>query len=162
MGSPPTPTPRPAFAGQKIGDGFGALITIAADTDIEFDETSVTPPSIELDAAIDTSSHHNVKWRTFHPGKLAKLGMIAVNAGYDPLVYPSIVAIIGTQTTITVKWPNGDTLALYGYIASAKPGPLEANKKPEIAIEIQPTNADPVDCTEEGPVYTAGVGTGCF
>lgn len=157
--SAPTPTARILPTGRWIGDGHGTLITIALDPDIKFWEASVTPPGIEGDNPIDNSTQFNVSWRTLSPRRLRTLTVVQFTANYDPAVYPQVLAVINVPTTITIEFPDGSTLAFYGYMKSFQPGELVDGTRPTATCQIQPTNTDPLTCEEEGPVYTAGTGT---
>lgn len=158
----PVASTRLTPGGKMIGDGFGSLIVFAKDRDIQFREVGVTPPGVETDDPTDTSTHHNVKWRTFHPRQLARMTPAKATVNYDPAVYVAIVAALNRQDTITVVFPDGATLAFYGYLSKFEPNELKEGQKPEANIEVVVTNADPSDCSEQGPVYAAGTGTGCY
>jgi hypothetical protein len=155
----PTPTVRVTPSGRKLGDGYKTLVTLAADTNIELWEKSVTPPGIEGDDPNDTTTMHNTTWRTKSPRTLATMTPMSLSCQYDPVAYSSVVALVNVVTTVTVHFPDGSTLAFYGFVKSFQPDALEEGKIPEAKVEIVPTNQDPVACTEESPVYTAGTGT---
>lgn len=156
----PTPTPRPSPGGTVLTDGFQTLITCALDPDMAFYEKEVTPPGMEADEFTDVSNQHNVRWRTKGVRRLVTLNDLSATVNYDPVLYSQIPAIIGRNTTWTVEFPDHSTLAFYGGFKSWAPGGLSDGAQPEATMTVTPTNLDPTTCTEEGPVYTAGGGTG--
>lgn len=155
----PTPTVRSAPGGRKLGDGYQSLVTFALDPDFAIWEEEVTPPGIDGGDAVDTTSQHNENWKTKAPGSLVEMTDASVKCNYDPVVYVQALALVNKSTVVTVLFPDGSTLAAYGYLKSAVPGGLSRNNKPEMTLTIVFTNQDPVTCEEEGPVYTAGSGT---
>lgn len=159
MGSPPTPSERPTPLGIKLDDGYQTLVTIAADTDISFWEKTATPPGVDGGDAIETTTMHNTVWRQMASRALRTLTEMTVTAAYDPDVYDEIQAVTNLETTITVTFPDGSTLAFYGYVRSTEFGELAEGTQPEMTVTIQPTNTDPNDRTEQAPVMTEVEGT---
>lgn len=155
----PSPTTRATPSGRKLDDGYQALITFAADTDVSFWEKTVQPPGIDGGDAIETTTMHNSTYRTMAARALKTLTQSALTVAYDPKVYPQIVALCNVETTITVKFSDGSTLAFYGYLRTFEPDSMEEGSQPEATINISPTNVDPSSGAEAGPVYTAGTGT---
>jgi hypothetical protein len=135
-------------------------VALAADPDINFWEKSVTPPGLDGGDPVETSTMHNVRWRSMHPRALITMTPFQMTAAYDPEVYDSILDLINVQTTVTVHFPDGSSLAFFGYLQKFEPGELVEGSQPEATITVVPTNRDPVTCDEEDPVYTAGTGTG--
>lgn len=156
----PSAATRLSPGGTKLGDGFRTLVTLSSDTNIELWEKSVTPPGIQGDDPTDTTTMQNTTWRTKSPRGLATLTDMTFTAQYDPVIYQSIIAILLDNITITIQFPDHSTLAFYGFVQSFIPGELVEGTPPEATITIVPTNQDPTTCDEEGPVYTAGAGTG--
>lgn len=155
----PTPSARGTPAGRKLGDGYQTLVAIASGLTISFWEKSINPPGLEGDNPNDTSSMFNAKWRTFSPRHLITMTPFSMTAQWDPRVYTDVLAMVNVPTTITAHFPDGSSLAFYGFLKSFKPAALEEGKVPEATVEIVPTNQDPVSCVEAAPVYTAGSGT---
>lgn len=155
----PAPSTRVTPNGRRLGDGYQTLVTLAADTAIDLWEKSVKPPGVQGEDALDTSNQHNVRWRTKSPRRLITLTDFTFTAFYDPGVYVSILDVINVRTTVTVLFPDGSTLAFYGFLKSFEPDNLEDGTQPTATVTIVPTNQDPTTCSEEGPVYTAGTGT---
>ena len=155
----PTPTVRVTPTGIKLKDGFRTLITFAADTDVEFYEKGVKPPGIDGGDAIPQTTMHNTAWRTMAPRQLKTLTESSVTCAYDPLVYTSILNLINVETTVTVTFADGSTLAFYGFLQKFEPGELKEGEQPEATVTITPTNFDPTNKVEAAPVLTNVVGT---
>lgn len=156
----PSPTARQSPVGVMLADGFQSLVTCALDPNIDLWEKEVTPPGIEADEFNDVSTQQNVQWRTKGTRRLLTLTDMTFTAQYDPVVYNQIRSIAGRNTTWTVMFPDHSTLAFYGALKSFMPSGLSDGGIPEATVTITPTNLDPTTCDEEGPVYTAGGGTG--
>ena len=154
LGVAPTPTARVDPAGIKLEDGYRSLITIAADTNVEFWEKSITPPGLDGGDPIDTTTMHNDVYRTMAPRGLKTMTPVTVVAAYDPIVYSSVLPLIDVETTITITWRDGTTLAFYGFIQKFEQGELVEGELPEITLTIVPTNADPTTGAEEAAVLT--------
>ncbi len=159
MGSPPTATARQTPLGIKIDDGHQTLVTFASDPDISLWEKSVTPPGEDGGDPIETTTMHNVTWRQMAARALRTLTPMTFTAAYDPIIYDSVAAIINLETTITVTFPDGSTLAFYGYLQKFEPGELVEGTQPEVTVTVVPTNSDPVDRTEQAPVLVEVSGT---
>lgn len=158
--SAPAVTARQTPSGRKMGDGYQCLVAFAADPDAAFWEKEVTPPGIEGEDAVDTSTQHNDTWRTKTPQTLVTLTDFTMTVNYDPALYVSILNLVNVATAITIHFPNGDSLSFWGFLKSFVPGGLSRGNVPEATVTVVPTNQDPDTCEEEGPVFTAGAGTG--
>lgn len=150
----PSPTARPTPGGLALENGFSSKITLGSDPDIEFFEKSVQPPGVDGGDEIDTSTMHNTAWRTKAPGALKELTDTEVTAAYDSAVYTNIIAAVNRKDTITVTFPNGDTIAFFGYLKTFEPQEMEEGEHPEAELTIVATNSDTGTGGEEAPVIT--------
>lgn len=155
----PVATVRQTPAGIKLKDGFRSLITFALDPDISFWEKTVTPPGIDGGDSIEQTTMHNVDWRTMAPRSLKTLTDSSTKVAYDPALYTQILSLINAETTVTVRFADGSTLAYYGYLKSFEPDEMSEGTQPEATINIVPTNFDPVNKVEAAPVLTSVAGT---
>jgi len=155
----PTATPRSTPTGIPLGDGFSTKITLALNPTICFWEKTVQPPGIDGGDAVNTTTMHNTVWRTMHPRALKTLTDITTTAAYDPQIYTAALAACNVPTTITITFPDGSTLAFYGYLKSITPKANEEGTPPEADIVISPTNWDPTAHEEAGPTLTSVAGT---
>jgi hypothetical protein len=156
---PPTPTARQSPAGIKLDEGFSTKITFARDPNIEFWEKTVKPPGLDGGDPVDTTTMHNVTYRTFNPRKLKTMTAMTTKAAYDPVAYDSILALINVKDTVTVTFSDGSTLAFYGYLQKFEPDDIDEGKQPEAGITIMPTNQHPTTGAETAAVLASVTGT---
>lgn len=155
----PVAAARPAPAGIKLDDGFRTLVAFNANPDVSFWEKSVTPPGLDGGDAVDTTTMHNVRWRTMSPRHLVSMTEFSVTAAYDPNLYNDILSLLNVETTVTVHFPDGSTLAFFGFLKAFEPDALTEGEQPEASVTVVPTNQDPTSGDEEDPVLTSAVGT---
>jgi hypothetical protein len=151
----PAPSPRGVPAGAKLDDGYRTTITVASTPTISFWERSVKPPGIDGGAPVDISTMLSNTWRVMAPRALRTLTNSTARVAYDPRLYSDIVALINVPTTITIHFPDGSSLAFYGFLQNFEPADLVEGTPPEATLTIAPTNYDPVAKVEAAPVYTA-------
>lgn len=155
----PSPTARGSPTGIKLDDGYQTLVTFASNPTIEFWEKTVKPPGLDGMDEIDTTTMHNVTWRTNAPRALVTMTPFTMVAAYDPNIYNAALSLLNVETTVTVRFPDGSTLAFYGFLKSFETNELVEGTQPEMTITVVPTNQDPTTGDEEAPVLTSAVGT---
>lgn len=155
----PVATARQDPVGIKMDDGYRTLVSFAVDPDASFWEKSITPPGLDGGDEIDTTTMHNDVWRSMAPRALITMTPFQMTVAYDPNVYNLFLSIINVETTVTVWFPDGSTLAFYGFLKSFEPGELVEGTQPEATVNVVPTNADPTTGAEEAPVLTSAPGT---
>jgi len=143
----------------KMDDGYQTLITFAGDANISFWEKAVTPPGFDGGDAIETTTMFNTTYRTFGPRGLYTLTEASMTVAWDPVCYTEVVAIINVEDTITVTFPDGTTLAFFGYLKNFDPSEFVEGTQPEASITIQPTNFDSANKVIAGPFLTNVTGT---
>jgi hypothetical protein len=155
----PTPAATPhAPAGVRIENGLPTIITLAIDSDIAFWEVDVTPPGIDGGDANDLTNMHNIDWRQYAARTLKTLTEASSTVQIAPESFTQILAVVNVETTVTVHMPGGAKLAFYGYVRVWAPAAFVEGEPPTGTITIQPTNRDPADDTEQGPVLVLPVG----
>ena len=157
----PVASARQTPTGIHLDDGFSTKITFAANPSIPFWEKTVQPPGMEGGDPIDTTTMFNSVWRTMASRGLKTLTETTITAAYNPNANApaQIQSLVNLETTITVTYPDGSTLAFYGYLKTWEPQSHEEGAQPEVNLTIQPTNQDPNTRTEEAPVYVDVPGT---
>lgn len=155
----PVPSVRQTPVGIKLKDGFSTKITFAADPDVSFWEKTVKPPGIDGGDPIEQTTMHSIAWRQMAPRQLRTLTESTTKVAYDPAVYSQIVALINVETTVTVTFPDGSTLAFYGFLQKFEMDDLQEGTQPEATVTLTPTNFDPVNHVEAAPVLTSVPGT---
>lgn len=155
----PTPTVRGTPAGLRLKNGHSTKITFNRFPTVQFWEETVQPPGVDGGDAIETTTMHNTAWRTNAPRNLKTLTPGNVKASYDPTVFNTIVnSMINIEDTITVTFPDGSTLAFFGYLQKFEPAELKQGEQPEATISFVPTNMDATGA-EQAPVLTSVAGT---
>jgi len=154
----PTQTQRQTPVGIAYKTGFPTKIAFAADPDVSFWEKTVKPPSFDGGDPIDTTNMHRTTYRTKAPRALVELGEVNATVTYDESVFQQILNLINVNGAITVHFPDGSTLSFYGYLRSFDPQEMSEDE-PTANITIVPTNWDPVNNVEAGPVFTTVPGT---
>ncbi len=155
----PTPSARSTPVGRKAPDGYRTTISFSKFLTVAVWEKDVKPPGIDGGEPIDTTTMLNDLWRTMAPRQLKKLEPISANCAYDPDDYPRLISMCLEEQVCTVRMPNGGTIAFYCYINKVDPQDNKEGEQPMISLSIIPTNEDPSDRTEQGPVYTPAAGT---
>jgi len=149
----PTPTARVTPNAPRLKDGFSSLITFAADSDVALWEIGVKPPGQDGGDEIDTTTMHNVTYRSRSPRALITLTNSTARFAYNPKFYTELLTLLNVETTITQTFPNSDTLAYYGFLKNVEPEELVEGEMPIASATIVPTNADPSTGSEEAPVF---------
>lgn len=154
----PTPTARQTPTGLRLTDGHSTKITFARSPAISLWEITVKPPGIDGGDEIDTTTMHNVLWRTRQPRQLRTLTESTFTAAYDPNVYNTILSNLNVNDQITCRFPDGSTLAFWGYLKAFEVNDHTEGEQPEATVTIVPTNQDD-DGAEQAPVMTSVSGT---
>ena len=156
----PSPGSRRTPGGVKLADGFSSEIVIEGNTTISFFEKQVTPPAVDGGDGVEQTTMFNDTWRTMLPRDLKSIEDITATVAYDSTAVSETIALINTNTTITVIFPDNSTIAFFGFLKRFEPGALVKGEQPEATVTITPTNVDPADpAIEAGPVFTQGAGT---
>jgi hypothetical protein len=155
----PVVTPPGNPVGYKMGDGYQTLITLQNTPNIQLWEVSVKPGGFDGGEKIDTTTMHNLKWRTMAPRHLFTLTDLTAVCAYDPDVIPDLLSQLNLQQSITTRFPDGSSYAFFGFLQKLE---FEENKEGEMprgTLTVTPTNWDPVGGVEAAPVYVAALGT---
>ena len=161
----PVPTPRTlALTGFRMPDGFRSLVTLQNSPAIQLWEHAaggVKPPGFDGGEPVNTTTMHNNAWRTKRARKLKEMTPCTFKAAYDPDVLPAVLQQINLEQSITFLYPDGSTLAFWGFLQKFESGGMEEGKMPEADCTVVPTNVDPVGNPggEDGPVFTPALGT---
>ena len=138
----------------RIDDGFSTTIGFANYPSVSFWEKEVTPPGMEGGGANEITTMRNTTWRTKAPKKLVSLTDCAFTAAYDPVVYDDVVDMINENQLITITFPDGATLAFWGWLDTFTPNANTEGEQPTAQCNIVPSNQN-ASGTETEPVYTA-------
>ena len=137
-----------------IDDGTPCSLTFAADNNIALKFRTVKPPGISGGGANNTTTHSNTAWRVKAPKKLKEMTPASIVCKYKPDVYTEIVALINVNTLMTITFPDGTTLAFYGFMNSFEPTGLTEGEEPTATCELIPTLTHSTGGAETAPVIT--------
>ena len=154
----PVATARQDPAGIRLEDGYRTLVTFASIPTASLWEISITPPGLDGGEAIDTTTMHNDTYRTRASRALKTLTTFTMTAAYDPNYYNQLLGLINYNDTVTVTFPDGSTLAFFGFLQSIEPGELVEGTMPTATVTVTPTNTDQTGA-EQSPVLTSVAGT---
>lgn len=155
----PAATARQNPTGVKLKDGYRTLVTFSSDPSISVWERSINPPGLEGGDPVDTTTMHNDVWRSMSSRALVSMTEFSMEVGYDPIIFSDLLALLNVETTVTVTFPDGSTLAFYGFLKNFAPGTLKEGEFPTASVTVVPTNADPTTGAEEAPVLVNVPGT---
>lgn len=156
----PSPSARVDPLGARLLDGYRCLTALSSQVNASMWEIGVTPPGLDGGDAIDTTTMHNDVYRTVSSRALKTMTAGTVRGAYDPRIYTTFVSLINDEdNTVTTHFPNGDSLAYYGFLQNFEPDELVEGEMPEASFTITPTNYDVNAGTEESPVLTQAAGT---
>lgn len=137
----------------RLDDGHQTLISFAADPTVLFYEKTVTPPGIDGGGEVDTTTMLNSAWRTRNPKALKTLTNAATTVAYDPGCYSEVIALCNVNTLITVTFPDGATVAFWGWLNTFTPNEHVEGEQPTAEITIIPSNQN-ASGVETAPVPT--------
>lgn len=138
---------------QRLDDGYQTLMTFAAAPTVKFYEKSITPPGLDGGGETDTTTMLNTVYRTKNPKALITMTNSSMSAAYDPAVYTDILTLINNNNLITITFPDGDTLAFWGWVNTFQPGEHVEGAQPTADVEIIPSNQNAAG-VETAPVLT--------
>lgn len=154
----PAHTTRIVPTGFKMPDGFKALIAFSLKPTIRLWERDLTPPGVDGGDVIDTSTQHNVAWRTFFPRSLKTLTPINIICAYDPDVFQDILIYINRNQAMTFWQPSGDSIDFWATMNKFETQQLKEGEFPLATVTITPTNTDN-QMNEAPPVFNQAAGT---
>ena len=151
----PANTTRVTPSGIRLNDGPPSFIAFSVLPNAAFWEKRVQPPGIDGGPPIDISSMHNVTWITVVPQALKTLTPFTIEALYDPRILGSLNAsLVNNPGSVTVQFPELTDYDFWGYCQSGIPQPMVKGEPPMITLTVNPTNYDPSNRVEAGPVLT--------
>lgn len=139
-----------------LDDGFSTKITFGTSTITLYEETEVTPPALSGGGKKEVTTMHNTKYRTAKPKKLVDVGDIAKTVRYDPAIYSQIIASIQVNQLITIEFPDGSELAIWGWLEEFTPGANVEGEPPTAEVLICASNLNGTN-VETAPAFTAAV-----
>lgn len=139
----PSPVVRLAPNGIHLRDGCPTFITFQNDPDIPVWEKVVSPPGVDGGDPIQQATMHNDVWNPQAPRCRKQLTDVTMTVAYDPVAYTSIIAMVNVVQGITVTFPDGSTLAFWGFLRIFEPTDHTEGEQPEAEMTITPAMYDP-------------------
>lgn len=136
-----------------LTDGYQTLFSFDLNPVVKFAEIEVTPPALNAGGQVDTTTMRNSRWRTFNPKALVTAGEASATVAYDSAIYTDALNMLGVNQLITITFPDGHTIAFWGWLDSFVPGSNKEGNRPTASIKIVPSNQDNTGA-EVAPVYT--------
>jgi len=155
----PTADARGTPGGLKLRNGYQSLVTFEDNPTVKLFEKSVQPPGLEGGEPIPQTTMHNVTWHTQDSQDLITLTPITFTCAYDPAVYDQVLLLVNNVQVITITFSDGSTVAIYGWLKSFTPNEMSPGVQPDAVCVIVPSNFDPADQSEQGPVVVEVAGT---
>jgi hypothetical protein len=160
MAAPGQIVPQTPHGVKFLDEGFSTTIVFAANPTIAFKERDVKPGGYDGGEPIDNTTMRNTKWHTMAPRTLIKSDPFSANVTYDTLLHKHAQALVNVRTSVTCWFPDGSNVSFYGYLQKIEFSDLKEGELPTAAITVIPTNYDPINRVEQGPVWTDEAGTG--
>ena len=142
-----------------LEDGHPSLIAFSRNPSFAIWEITVTPPGIDGGDLVNITTMHNATWRTMVPRRLKTLTTATVVAGYDPVVYDQLLDQINYNQSMTNQFSDGSDLDFFGVMRTFETDAITEGEMPQATCQIDPTNWDPANDVEAGPVMTEVLGT---
>jgi len=147
-----------------LKDGLGTTITFGtgeSGTDhsgitLLLDPSSITPPGYDGGDAIDTTTHSNTAYKTKYSRTLLEVSDGSFTAAYDPDVYDDVLDAVNDNVLITFTFPDGASIAMYGFLKSFIPNELVEGEPATAECELVATNYNHSNGNETAPAYVAG------
>lgn len=134
-----------------IPDGLGTTITFGT-SGFTMEKVRITPPAVRGGEKIDLTHLGNTAWKTAVLRTLKDLDNFSFEGHYDPSKHTT--APVNTNELITITFPDGDTLAVYGGMTDFEVGEVVEGAKVMCTGTIAVTNRTS-EGTETGPAYGA-------
>jgi hypothetical protein len=122
-------------------------------------EITVKPPGFDGGDPVDTTTMHNEDWRTKAPRSLVEMTNGTSKFAFDPKIYVDILSVLNIEQTLTWRFSDGSTLAVFGFLRTFDIDDMSEGDMPQGAAEIEITNTDPTTGAETPPVLTEVTGT---
>lgn len=138
---------------KRLDDGFSTTIELELVPTVKLYEKEITPPNIAGGGPIETTTMRNIAWRTSAPKQLKQMGQITTTCAYATDSFPVLFAQIGINQRMTVSFPDGSSLRLWGWLDEFTPSSFKEGEQPTATVKFQPSMRDN-DGEEVAPEYT--------
>lgn len=153
--------PVPVVAGfpatTKMPDGYKTIVTCSGNRNLSFWEIEVTPPGLDGGDPIEVTTMRNFLWRQMAARSLQTLTAMSITAAWNTALYAELTVpltpILNNNMTWTILFRDLSSVSFYGVLNKFDPQSLKEGDFPQVQLTVTPTNTDPGDGSEEGPVW---------
>jgi hypothetical protein len=138
----------------RLDDGFSTIITFENMPLAKFYEKDVTPPGYTAGGPIETTTMRNIAYRTSAPRQLKSCTQVSATVAYATSALEGLFTQIGVNQLVTVTFPDGSTIAVYGWIEEFTAATHVEGEQPTAQLTVTCGMRD-LDGEEVAPVYTA-------
>lgn len=132
----------PAENDIRLDDGFSTTWEFENIPTVKLYEKEITPPQISGGGRIDTTTMRNLSYRTAAPKKLKTLGTITAVCAYASGAIPVIMAQINVKQRLTLSFPDGSVLIVWGWINEFTPGAMTEADQPTATVSFECSNTN--------------------
>lgn len=130
-----------------LTDGYPTLITLSnrGNPAIIFREMETEPPEANLGGALDDTTMRNTLMRTAMPKHLISMEEITVQVQWDTRDYLTLIVptiLLGVNQLITITFPDGAQLAIYGWVEGFKPNGHKEGGFAQAALKLHFSHRD--------------------
>lgn len=117
-------------------EGFQTLVGFSLTPLLFVRAKEVKPPEYDGGGALDTTVMNNVRVRTTAPKSLITVGAISMQCQWDPAVYFQLLSLVNVKQGINVRFPDGSSLALTGWVNKFTPASMKVDEFPLAELEL--------------------------
>jgi hypothetical protein len=136
--------------GKRLDDGHPTVISIAGGANLW--EKAVTPPGMDGGGANETTTMHNISWRTNVPKHLRTMTDTSFTAAYSVGGFTTLVTSINDSQLVTITFGDGSQCRFYGWLNSFQPSENTEGAQPTASCTLIAANQDAYG-NEIAPVY---------
>lgn len=155
----PSVIARTTPTGYKLPEGFKCSIAYSLRPAFNIFEVSTMPAGGQA-VEIDTSTQHNIKYKTKWISALVEIKDVTGEGGYDPDFMDDAFFLLGAQSgSFTVHAPTQATHNYWGGLKDLTFQAWKAGQFPMVSYANCCTCWDPTTKTEAGPYTVQATGT---
>ncbi len=138
----------------RLDDGYQTLISMGgAIFGLSAFEKEVSPPGVDGNGMVDTTTMRNFVWRTRNAKHLKTLTDFTCTVAYSVDIYNDMVVNAQENQLITIFFPDLSQIDFYGFVDKFIPQASREGEQPTATITVVPTNQD-LFGNEIAPVIT--------
>jgi len=141
--------------GIEMTFGVGESTVDHSGITLYIDPTSISPPGQDVGDAVDLTTETNAAVRTKNERALKEITDGAFTAAYDPDGWDDIYDAVNDNVLITFTFPDGESVAIYGYLKSFAPSEHADGVQATAECVIVVTNRNHNNDAETIPAYSS-------